>query len=306
MQETPLVYTIVLNWNSYNDTSSCLNSLKKINYDRFETIVVDNGSDDDSGKQIADEYSNIKVLFNGENAGFAGGMNTGIRHAINSGADYLFLLNNDTVIPDGQNLVQQLIQPLIENSNIGMTSPLITEYNTDRIWFVQAETNQQTINPKHIGEGKVVEDLTNNQSIVETDYIPLCAAMVDVDMLENVGLLNEQYFLYYEDIDYARRARNQGFKFITVIDVKVAHKISQSTGDNLGPLNSYYAARNRLLFQKEFNNDIKNIKFMLKYISWASLLIGNRIIHLQLQGLKALLRGIIDGLSSRDGRGPYP
>lgn len=301
----PLVYAVVLNWNGYEDTVACLNSIEGIDYPNFQTIVVDNGSNDGSGEKIEDSYPDISVLYNQENLGFSGGMNTGIRYAIDSGADYVWILNNDTIIPESLNLIQRLISPLEESSSVGMTSPLIVRDGTDLVWFIEGKVNSSTLNAKHIGDGEPVDQVLDGQPLLDTDYVPLCAAMIDIDMIHSVGLLDERYFLYYEDVDYSWRARKDGYYFQTVTDVSVEHKVSQSTGQNLGPLNSYYAARNRILFWRKWG-EYGMLQFVLGYLLWLVLLTGNRILNLRIQGLKGLYWGVWDGLREIEGRGPYP
>ncbi|MFC6765370.1 glycosyltransferase family 2 protein [Natrinema soli] len=302
----PLVYGIVLNWNGYEDTVSCLDSLRQMKYDNFRIVVVDNGSEDGSGSRLDNEYQNVDVLFNRENRGFAGGMNTGIRFAIDSGADYVWVLNNDTVVPSDSNPVSHLIAPLMERPDIGITSPVILKHDTNLVWFWKAEVNSYTLNAKHVNQWEELDDFSKKTKEVMTGYIPLCAAMIDVDVINDVGLLNEQYFLYYEDVDFSMRVKKHGYELLTRTDTEVEHKVSQSTGSNLDPLNSYYAARNRILFRREIDGTNSKIYFIISYLIWLVLLTGHRIIHRKGEGLLALLRGTWDGIRSRTGKGPYP
>ncbi|QRV15790.1 glycosyltransferase family 2 protein [Haloterrigena salifodinae] len=300
---SPSVYCIVLNWNGYEDTASCLRSLSVCEYSALEIIVVDNGSDDDSGYRLEDEFPDVTVLYNEENRGFAGGMNTGIEFAVEAGADYVWILNNDTIVPnDSKDIVARLVSPLENQRDVGMTSPLIRASGTDQIWFWGAKVNPRSLNPKHV----TPPDGWEREIQHETGHIPLCAAMVDVTMLDNIGRINEEYFLYFEDVDFSLRARGHGYRLITVTDIEIEHGVSSSTGDNLSPLSSYYAARNRLLLYRVAGNDGTIFEFVLGYIVWITLLTGERAVNFHASGLMALYRGAIDGILGQTGRGPYP
>jgi GT2 family glycosyltransferase len=303
---TAEVYAIVLNWNGYEDTAMCLESLRGINSASLNVIVVDNGSEDGSGEKLDENFPDIQVEYNSENEGFAGGMNTGIKTALAKGADYIWLLNNDTVIPEeNQNdIVDRIIQPLKNRSNVVITSPVITRYDSNEVWFDEGKIDMKTLNSSHRGSDH--KSTGDRDDLIFNDYIPLCCAMVDGEFIEEIGLLEERYFFYHEDIDLGLQTYQRGDSLATVTDFVVEHKVAQSAGGDLDPLHSYYAARNRILIYKKFSQTTSMARFWPSYVIWLVLLAGNRIVNFRLDGLLALFAGCIDGLQSNMGKGPYP
>lgn len=246
IQRYPKILIILLNWNGRDDTLACLESVRKIDYKNFEVVVVDNGSIDDSVKVIRETFPEVTVLETGENLGFAGGNNVGIRHALEKGADYLFLLNNDTVV-DPQ-ILGRFMDATAHIGQEGILGAKIYYYlEPEKIWYAGAKWNRENSCFLHVGQD-CMDDGKSFNTISETDYACGCALFVSARLLHRIGLLDEEYFLTFEETDLCYRAKKLGWKSYFVPEAKVWHKVSTSFGGAGSPMVSYYLTRNKLLW----------------------------------------------------------
>lgn len=242
----PNVTVVVLNWRFAKDTIECVQSLQTILYRRFEIVIVDNASADGSAAVLRAAFPEMTVIENSENLGYAGGNNVGIRYALERGADYVLLLNNDTVV--SPTLLQDLVAAAESDRGIGIVGPKIYDYHDPTtIWFTGAMIDWWTGASPHIGLGERDHGQYNQR--VAVDRLTGCAMMVRRDVFERVGLFDPEYFLYYEDVDFCVRAAKAGYQLYCIQTTKVWHKVSSSTGANeKSALHAYYQTRNRLLF----------------------------------------------------------
>ena len=237
------VYVIVLNWNGKDDTLNCLQSLRSTNYDNYKVVLVDNGSEDDSVKAVREKFPEVEVVETGKNLGFAGGNNVGIEYAIKAGADYVFLINNDTTVhPD---YLKELVDVAESDAKIGAVGSKIMYYSEpERIWFVGGKINWLKNKGEHIGLDEI--DKGQFDEIREVDYLTGCALLVKGEVVEKVGVLEDDYFLYYEDADYSLRIQNAGYKTVYAPKSKIFHKVSRSTKPGSSSY-VYYHVRNGLV-----------------------------------------------------------
>ncbi len=241
------VVTVVLNWNGKKNTLACLSSLQRVETKGFlhSILVVDNGSTDGSVDAIKREFQRIELIENGENFGFTGGNNRGIRAALHSGADYVFVLNNDTVA-DRRVLIKLL--PAFEDPAVGIASPKI-HFEKDghtMIWYAGANIDWANVYGRHRGVDEIDRGQYDEQT--ETEYCTGCAMLVKRDVFEKIGLFDERFFAYYEDADFSVRAHKVGFKLVYVSKALVFHKNAASSGGTGSKLQEYFIPRNRLLF----------------------------------------------------------
>jgi GT2 family glycosyltransferase len=229
--DTPRVAVIVLNWNGKALTLDCVRSLLEVRTPNVETVVVDNASTDGSTEAVREVFGDrVTLLVNDDNLGFAEGNNVGIRHALERGAEFVLLLNNDTVVdPD---LVNCMLRPFEGDPGVGMTGPKIYYYNPrDQIWFAGGEVFLWRGVTRHIGIREKDHGQFENRR--DVDYVTGCALMASRGVFESAGLLDPSYVAYYEDVDLCMRARRAGFRIVYVPDGKVWHKISASTGGQM-------------------------------------------------------------------------
>lgn len=244
----PKVTIVILNWNGKEDTLECLASVGHLDYPNYEVVVVDNGSTDDSVDAISKQYPDITLLQTGANLGYAGGNNVGIRWALDHDADFVFLLNNDTIVSPA--LLREFVNAnnlLPINSVLG--AKIFIYDNPDILWCAGSRWDSGSNYFEHIGFGQT--GTTEFNSVAEVDYITGCALFASAVTFKEVGLLDESFFLTYEETDWCYRARAKGHKCIFVPDAQLWHKVSSSFGGADSPLVSYFMQRNRLLWAKK-------------------------------------------------------
>jgi len=211
IENSTKVEIIILTWNGKEDTIECLNSLLKVNYDNFDITVVDNASNDDSAERIAAEFPSVKLLKNNENLMYAGGNNVGIKEALRGEAEYILLLNNDTILHE--DFLKYLLESFKSDDKIGIVAPKINYYNNRKlIWYAGGFVNLFTGNIFHRGlrkwdDGKY--DLSN-----EVDYATGCCMLIKRKLFEKIGLLDEEYYIYSEDVDFSFKAHAAGYKVV--------------------------------------------------------------------------------------------
>lgn len=242
---TPRVSIIVLNWNGLEETSSCLESLSKQDYPACSIVVVDNGSVDSSPGVIRERFPGITLIENGVNLGFTGGNNAGLRLALERSADYALLLNNDTeAAPD---FLRLLVEAIEAEPKIGIAGPTIYYYEQpERIWSAGGAIDWRRGSTRMVGLNEQEAGQFGSQPR-EVDFVTGCALLARRSVLEQVGLLDERFFAYYEDTEWCVRARRAGFKIVHVPRAKLWHKIPLDARDS-SPSVHYYMTRNRLLF----------------------------------------------------------
>jgi len=235
-----------------NDTLECLESLSHLDYSFYEVVVVDNDSTDGSVPAIRARYPDVVIIETGENLGYAGGNNVGIQYALACGADYVFLLNNDTTV--NPQMLKKLIVFAESNPMAGIVGP--KQYFFDQPNVIAGtgsviDWRQGTI--RHLRRGEVECDKSNDgQSDSDVprkvDFMDGCAVCVRRKFIEEVGMLDERYCLGgYEDADWGMRAAAHGYQVWNVPEAKMWHKISAAAGIG-SPLTTYYMTRNVLLF----------------------------------------------------------
>ena len=259
----PKVFIIILNWNGLKDTLECLESVFKLDYPNFEVIVVDNGSTDNSVEVIRKAYPQVILIENKKNLGYAEGNNVGIRYALKHGADYVWLLNNDTVVD--ADALKNLVKVAEKNENVGILGSKIYYYDKPNIiCFAGATIDWEKGTSPHIGDGEI--DKGQYDAIKEVDRVTGCSMLVKKEVCETIGLLDENFFLYVEEVDWCVRAKKAGFKCMIVPDSKVYHKISISVKKISNFYKTYYMNRNFLYLIKKNHSFPIREKLILKFI----------------------------------------
>jgi GT2 family glycosyltransferase len=239
------VAIVILNWNGLSDTVECLESLKEITYPDYKTIIVDNGSTDRSVAYLSRQYPDITLIKNSENLGYAEGNNTGIRYALEKKANYVLLLNNDTVVEPG--FLNRLIETAESDPRIGIVGPKIVYYNDPRrIWSAGGRTNLFTGHSYNMRKNRTD---TSCNGIRTVDSIAGCALLIKTQLIKKIGLLDKNYFLYVEETDWNYRAHGAGYISVVNCDTRVLHKVEKSPTSSA--LQYYYFTRNTLLFLKK-------------------------------------------------------
>jgi len=242
------VAIVVLNWNGRDDTIECLESLRRLEYPRFGVVVVDNGSTDGSVAAIKGRFPEVVVLETGANLGYAGGNNVGIKWALAKTAEYILLLNNDTVV--ARDMLSELVSAAATVPEGSVIGPPIFYYDKpDRLCFLGARWSNEYGGFRYEGGGKQLEH--GVPRIREVDYVNGCALMAGRSVFEEVGQLDEAFFLTYEETDWCYRARRHGHRCFVATSAKVWHKVSASFGGAKSPLIVYFMTRNKLLWARK-------------------------------------------------------
>jgi len=288
------ITVVVLNWNQPRLTIDCLRSINRSKTNgkiKIEVVLVDNASEKKNKKMLSDWLKvnkdklkvAIKLVENKANLGFTGGNNVGIKQALRRGADYIFLLNNDTVIKN--DCILNLWETF-KDRKAGIAAPKIYyapgfEFHKERyqgkergkvIWYAGGKIDWSNILGKHMGVDKVDRGQFNKMKRV--DFATGCAMMVKKEVFKRVGLFDERFFLYLEDLDFSYRTRKFGFKIFFNPLAVVWHKNAGSSSSG-SALQQYYITRNRLLFGRKHAS--LKMKLLLAIESLKKLLSGSSI-----------------------------
>lgn len=337
----PKTYIILVNYNGWEDTIECVESIFKSSYTNYRIIIVDNNSTDNSLDYIINwangdqeviyhektqlqhlskphvkkpieyvlynydeaikggnpkkekKYKNPIILIQtGHNGGFAFGNNVGIRYALAKGdCDAVLLLNNDTVIePD---TLKNIVGTKEQYGNNSLYGGRILYYDKpDILWYDGGHFNEWLGRCKHINENKKMNQC---QDVRKVNFITFCYVLIPKVILDTVGLIDERYFMYVEDLDYCYKVQKAGFSLYHVCNSRVWHKVGSSYGGGVNPFSSYYYYRNSLIFRlttmKPWKKYIAVVYYFLRLpalaLKW--LLLKPRI-------CKVLLKGTFDAL----------
>lgn len=226
-ETAPLIWCVVLSWNGREMTLACLKSLQLSHYGRMRIVVVDNASTDGSAEAVRSAFPDIPLIENSENLRWAGGNNVGIRYALEQGADYILLLNNDIEV-DGE-MIPRLAQAAIDLPEAGLLAPKIYyAAQPDVIWFAGGGMSLWRGQFWHDGLRK--KDVGQFEEARDVDYITGCAMLIRRAVVEQIGELDERFYLYGEDVDYSLRARRAGYRLRLVPGATMRHIVSASLG----------------------------------------------------------------------------
>lgn len=249
---SPRVYTVVLNYRMVDDVLRCVSSLRRSDYRDQSLVVVDNGATEATAHRLENELPTTTVLTSWENLGYAGGNNLGIAHALDRGADLVWVLNPDTEVE--ASTLGLMVETMNAHPTAGIVGCRILDGRAsgDVIW-----SNGESIRwdeggaTAHRDAGRPDRDVPASAPHV-TEYVTGASMLVRREVFEQVGLLPERYFLYFEETDFNVRARRVGWR--PLIDPRARMRHYQRSYEHLpSPRYVYYYVRNRLLFGQEFS-----------------------------------------------------
>lgn len=280
---------ITINYNGLKDTCELLDTLP-LEDNSLEVIVVDNASKEDEASIIEQRYPTVTVIRSPQNLGFAGGNNLGIKAAH---GEYLFFLNNDTVLRHQTSDIRPLIDRLESSDKIGAVCPKIRfSWEHHPIQYAgYTPLSSITMRNHAIGFGE--DDHGQYDTPHPTPYAHGAAMMVKREVIDKAGFMPECYFLYYEELDWSMMIRRAGYNIWYEPACTIYHKESQTTGQ-ASALRTYYVTRNRLLFVR------RNNRSLTRYVTYLYLIIvvaGKDLLKYLLQRrtdlAKATIRGIL-------------
>lgn len=243
--QLPKVGIVVLNWNGKKDTLICLQSLEHLNYPTYEIVVVDNGSTDDSVVSIRNAYPKIILLETGKNLGYAGGNNVGIHYGLEKNWDLFLILNNDTIVDE--NLLNAFNQGFAAHPEAGVLGGKIYLMNEPKKFdHFGGNWNKARIDFDYVGH-RQIDDGSSWETMIPIDYVCGAAIMIQRRVFDSIGILEERFFLFWEETDFCFRARRAGFEIFTCPKAKIWHKVSASFVGGK-PQSTYFFWRNRLFW----------------------------------------------------------
>lgn len=257
MTDEPQVSIVLLNWNNYQDTADCIDSLQNITYGNTTIVVVDNGSQDGSGTKLAEEYEECNFIFNDENLGFSGGCNVGIDYSIDNGADYVLLLNNDITVSPG--FLEPLVETAERHSNVAAVGGVIYQGQGPTIWDAGGKMRPYIANVTRFSEIKSDDEY-------ETEFVTCAQALLSREFL-NDHRLDETYFFGVEEIDLSWRAGQDGWKLYTNPNSEVYHDVGGSTEEMFADeklfssFQKYHNTRGRLYFASKHLDPLNAVSY---------------------------------------------
>jgi GT2 family glycosyltransferase len=238
----PAVAIVVLNYNGLDDTRRCLESLRAVSYPHLSVILVDNASMVDPAPEARRCLSGIVVIGNHANVGYAGGNNRGIERALDAGADYVIVLNNDTVV--APTIVQDLLTAFRTDRSLGIIGPVVNSLDEPQRVMTEGVRFNRGPGAEFFSPVNVPTDGDAPPTAVPVDVVNGCCMMVRAEVFRTIGLFDEALFLVHEEADLCLRARAQGFGCGVLARTLVWHKGSSSFDRSGRQVQRYFDTRN--------------------------------------------------------------
>jgi GT2 family glycosyltransferase len=296
---TDKVDIILLNYKGADDTLSLLRNLSEIEYPNYRVILIENGSDDNSAerlKAVESRYPDWKFIYNEKNLGFSGGCNQGIRIAMAEGAEFVLLLNNDTEV------MRDFLTPLVELSkkHDAITGGLIYYHpeGIERIWSFGGKLTFGAV-PGHLG--LLNKQLKSEELPVEkiTDWVPGCCMLIPAKVIVAVGLFDEDYFAYVEDVDFCFRAKKEGYRAYVTSKSGIYHKVGQSTGGGYSVGGRKLIAESSAIFIRKHGSFSAKVKFLALFSAGICVALVRESFKGNANAVLAKIRGFRSGMSKK-------
>ena len=276
--EAPTVWCVIVNWNGWPDTLDCLASLRTQTYPNLTTVVVDNGSTNDSVARIRSAFPEVKVIETGKNLGFSGGSNAGILDALGADAEFIWLLNNDTICPP--DTLEKLVRRAMADPQAGLVGSVLM--------YAHDPTQVQAW-----GGGKVqpwigyVTHFTSPVEFGRNCYITFASVLCRSEVFREVGLLYEGFFMYCDDSDFCLRVHKTHWTTVIAEDTAILHKEGASSKGSEKPLMTTVVT-------------VSTLRFIRRNSRWAAigmpvfvmLRLGKRLVRGEWRGIKAVCKGV--------------
>jgi len=291
-RETSPAWAVVLAFNEWDATRECLTSLRALDPAPDRTLLVDNGSTDGTPERARAEFPEVEVLALGENRLFAGGVNAGITRALEGGASSVLLLNNDVVLE--REALLHLATGLAADTTRGAVSPKLYFWDPpDRIWFAGGVVTKGFGLIRHRGALRKDDAFRDGPRAI--DYVSGAAVLLSRRALETVGLLDPDYVIYVEDVDWSARARRAGFTLWYEPKARGWHHVSRTSGGGrLTPLKAYYRLRSGALYLTRYASVWERPLAWMAYGLWTSYLLGRAMAVPDVASSRALVQGYAD------------
>jgi GT2 family glycosyltransferase len=215
------VVVVVLNYCSEEDTAACIQSLSRSDYKPFSILIVDNASPDGSGQRLRDRFPDVNHLALETNGGYAAGNNRGIEWALGRGADYVMILNDDTVV--AEDLITRMVSSAEETGTAIVVPQILYFDQPDKVWYAGGRHSTLRCMGQHIGENGPVDESTSGRTVT---FACGCCVLVRADVFAEIGGFDEAFFMYVEDLEFSVRAQKSGYTMYYEPRARVLHRIS--------------------------------------------------------------------------------
>ena len=286
----PRVTAVVLNWCGEAVTTECLWSLQRSEYRNLTVLLVDNGSPDGSGDRLRSTFPDVDFLQTGENLGYVGGNNRGIKWALDRGADYVLIANNDTVLEPG--CVGALVSTAVNcGDSVGGTAPKILRHDApDRIWYAGGDFSWLLGLGTHRREGEW-DDPAKDDGAEEVSFMTGCCCLLSAEALREVEGFDETYFAYVEDTDLSLRLNKGGFRMLYQPNARVLHHCSPP-GTSLTPFQIRQRDRNRRRVMHRHFGPGRRLLFRLRFVVTRMILLAKYLSARDPSRARAILDGM--------------
>ncbi|MBE0410917.1 MAG: glycosyltransferase family 2 protein [Anaerolineales bacterium] len=286
------LYIVIVNWNLKEDTLACVHSLIKSGAETDHIIVVDNASTDGSVQALKKSFdSSLSIIEAGENLGFAAGNNLGIKKAIDAGAEWILLLNNDTVV--AIDMLSEIKNAIQNNPDLAIVAPIIYYYDhPEIIWYLGDYLIPGTLITTNPHRGK--KDSNNFPSIMPVDFVSGCGMMVKREVFEDIGYFDPSLFMYAEEVDFCWRARQAGYLLACATRAKVWHRISISAQKDQKSAR-YLRIRNQTRFYRKYSRGYQIPLMFIFSLSRSVFLVIRDILRRQAHLAPPSVRGWFEG-----------
>ena len=287
---------VVLNWKNATGTVACLDSLKACTAADIAVIVIDNGSGDDSVSVIRQRHPDLPLIETGANLGYAGGNNVGIRYALEHGAEYVGVLNNDALVD--RDFLPPLLAANQQTSGGAITTPMICECEAPEIiWALGGSIDWTTATSHRLHAGEL-RTAWKDRAPHEVDFAMGTAMLAPRQVWERVGLIDESFFLYFEETDWCMQAHRLGIPSVAAPASCIWHE-ADAGGGRTSPQVTYYMTRNALYFLNRNLIGSQRIASLLRVISRAHWYTLGDLRRGQARRARARLLGAYDFLKGR-------
>jgi len=295
-----LLYIVLLSNNRHEDTLACLASLFQNNYRNFQVIVLDNGSVDGSVDEIRKRYAQVQIVLLTENLGYAGNNNIGVQMALEQGAEWILILNDDTVLD--ATCLTKLMETVIADPKIGIAGPMVYHFAEPEVIQSAGGMLGKYWNSFHLGQNEL--DRGQFPAPHPVEWISGCAILVQRAVIEQVGMLDANYFLYWEETEWCVRASRAGWKIVHIPQARLWHKGVQRHYQPK-PYVTYYITRNHLFTLAKHKAPLMVwiytfVQIIRTLVSWT---LRPRW-RFKREHRNAMWRGLVDFLQHR--QGPMP
>jgi len=296
----PRVLVVVLNWNGTDDTLACLESLAAADYPAFDTLVIDNGSRRSVGPVVRERFPRVGCIELSTNLGYAGGNNVGLRRALAEGYGFAFVLNNDTVV--GAGFLRAAVAAAEAPRTAAVGGKVVTFEDPSRLWMTYGSVNYRQSLIHLAGWGE--RDRGQCDTRREVEWVPGCALLLSCAALADIGLFDERFFAYHEDVDWCTTARERGWRIVYAPDSIVRHRGNRTLGGSAytSP-RKYLSARSTVLFARKHASAAQQAKLWTSILLTLPFVFLRRLVTGEARGVILKVRGWLDGL--RDREPPY-